>query len=210
MKRLIEIQQKLKAPKNQYNWFWKYKYRSCEDILQAVKPLLAEQKLVLILSDEVVCEWDREYSRTNNKNNQESESVYAKWCRFYIRATAKLFDEDWRLIAQSFALAREEEEKKWMDGSQITWTASSYARKYALNWLFAIDDWIDSDTTNKWEKEVKEEKKWFNKEELERLEKNTEYLSKFESSDDLIKDIEKLWFSISKEMKVKIADARSK
>lgn len=211
MKRLIEIQQKLKAPKNQYNWFWKYKYRSCEDILQAVKPLLAEQKLVLILSDEVVCEWDREYSRANNKNNQESESMYAKWCRFYIRATAKLFDEDWKLIAQSCALAREEEEKKWMDGSQITWTASSYARKYALNGLFAIDDWIDSDTTNKWEqKEVKEEKKWFNKEELERLEKNTEYLSKFESSDDLIKDIEKLWFSISKEMKVKIADARAK
>lgn len=211
MKRLIEIQQKLKAPKNQYNWFWKYKYRSCEDILQAVKPLLAEQKLVLILSDEVVCEWDREYSRANNKNNQESESMYAKWCRFYIRATAKLFDEDWKLIAQSCALAREEEEKKWMDGSQITWTASSYARKYALNGLFAIDDWIDSDTTNKWDqKEVKEEKKWFNKEELERLEKNTEYLSKFESSDDLIKDIEKLWFSISKEMKVKIADARAK
>jgi len=211
MKRLIEIQQKLKAPKNQYNWFWKYKYRSCEDILQAVKPLLAEQKLVLILSDEVVCEWDREYSRANNKNNQESESMYAKWCRFYIRATAKLFDEDWKLIAQSCALAREEEEKKWMDGSQITWTASSYARKYALNGLFAIDDWIDSDTTNKWDqKEVKEEKKWFNKEELERLEKNTEYLSKFESSDDLIKDIEKLWFSISKEMKVKIADARDK
>jgi hypothetical protein len=137
--------------------------------------------------------------------------MYAKWCRFYIRATAKLFDEDWKLIAQSCALAREEEEKKWMDGSQITWTASSYARKYALNGLFAIDDWIDSDTTNKWDqKEVKEEKKWFNKEELERLEKNTEYLSKFESSDDLIKDIEKLWFSISKEMKVKIADARAK
>ena len=212
MKRLIEIQQKLKAPKNQYNWFWKYKYRSCEDILQAVKPLLAEQKLVLILEDEVVCEWDREYSRANNKQWQESESVFAKWCRFYIKATAKLIDENWKILAQSSALAREEEEKKWMDGSQITWTASSYARKYALNWLFAIDDWIDSDSTNKWEKSSSESqsksKKWFNDADLKRLEKKTEYLKKFETSDDLIKDIQK-FYSISDDMKIKVADIRA-
>lgn len=191
MKRLLEIQAKLKAPKSQYNSFWKYKYRNCEDILEALKPLLAEQWLTLLFVDDISHIWDR----------------------YYVEARANLYDtETWKLICYSTALAREEEFKKWMDGSQITWSSSSYARKYALCWMFLIDDWIDSDTTNKGEekKEEKAEKKWFNKEELERLEKNTEYLSKFESSDDLIKDIEKLWFSISKEMKVKIADARAK
>ena len=212
MKRLIEIQQKLKAPKNQYNWFWKYKYRSCEDILQAVKPLLAEQKLVLILQDEVVCEWDREYSRDQESNNKTTEKVRVSWCRFYIKATATLYDENWNIVARTSALSREEEEKKWMDGSQITWTASSYARKYALNWLFAIDDWIDSDTTNKWEKSSSESKskakKWFNDDDLKRLEKKTEYLKKFETSDDLIKDIQK-FYSISDDMKIKVADIRA-
>lgn len=215
MKRLLEIQKKLKAPKNQFNSFWKYKYRSCEDILQAVKPLLAEQKLVLILHDDVVVEWEREYSRETIKSDKESEKVFEKWCRFYIVATAQLFDEDWKLIAQTSALAREEEEKKWMDGSQITWTASSYARKYALNWLFAIDDWIDSDTTNKWEekksekKEESKEAKRFNKEQLDNLKGNTEYLKKFESSEALLQDIYNRWYAVSKDMKLKIADVRA-
>ena len=215
MKRLLEIQQKLKAPKSQRNNFGNYNYRSCEDIIEAVKPLLAEKKLVLVLWDEIVCMWEREYS----KSTKDWVNSYEKWCRFYVKATATLYDETWKLIAQTSAYAREEEEKKWQDWSQITGSSSSYARKYALNWLFAIDDWVDSDTTNKWEekkevkKEVKkeekkedwEEKPWFNKPDLERLQGNKEYLEKFKTSEDLIKDIEK-YYRVSKEMKMKIAD----
>ena len=220
MKRLLEIQQKLKAPKSQYNDFWKYKYRSCEDILQAVKPLLAEQKLALIFEDEVVCVWERTYSRnTDDSKKWLKESIDETWWRYYIKATAKLYDDSWKLLTQTSALAREEEEKKWMDGSQITWTASSYARKYALNWLFAIDDWIDSDTTNKWDekksekksesKEEQKETKRFNKEQLENLKWNTEYLKKFESSEALLQDIYNRWYAVSKDMKMKIADVRA-
>lgn len=220
MKRLIEIQQKLKAPKTQYNDFWKYKYRSCEDILQAVKPLLAEQKLVLTLEDEVVCIWERTYSRnTDDSKKWIKETVNEAWWRYYIKATAKLFDDSWKLIIQTSAFAREEEEKKWQDWSQISWSSSSYARKYCLAWMFLLDsnDWIDSDATNKWdwaEKKVEEKKesketKRFNKEQLENLKWNTEYLKKFDSSDALLTDIQKLWYSISKEMKLKIADVRA-
>ena len=210
MKRLLEIQQKLKAPKSQRNNFGNYNYRSCEDIIEAVKPLLAEQKLVLNLTDEIVLVWDR----------------------FYVKATAIVVDLDWKPLAASTAYAREEETKKWMDWSQITGASSSYARKYALNWLFAVDDWVDSDKTNKWEwssevktkKEVKKseggevqnkveksdtqdtkEKPWFNKPELERLKGNKEYLEKFENSDSLITDIEK-YYRVSSKMKIDIAD----
>ena len=220
MKRLIEIQQKLKAPKSQYNDFWKYKYRSCEDILQAVKPLLAEQKLVLILEDEVVCVWERTYSRnTDDSKKWLKESIDETWWRYYIKATAKLYDDSWKLLAQTSAYAREEEEKKWQDWSQISWSSSSYARKYCLAWLFCLDsnDWIDSDATNKWQsdekkseaKEEQKETKRFNKEQLEKMKANTEYLKKFASSDALIQDIQKLWYSISKDMKMKIADVRA-
>lgn len=136
MKRLIEIQKKLKAPKNQYNSFGKYKYRSCEDILEGVKPLLAEAGLALIIHDQI----------------QAIEG------RFYITATATLWDEEGKQITSSTASAREEEVKKGMDGSQVTGAASSYARKYALNGLFAIDDTKDADATNTHDKEVKKEK----------------------------------------------------
>lgn len=121
--RLNSIQQELKAPKNQMNKFGGYKYRSCEDILEAVKPLL--NGLVLSISDEIV-------------------SVDG---RFYIKATASLFDEAGQTFSAS-ALAREAEIKKGMDEAQITGSASSYARKYALNGLFAIDDTKDADDTN--------------------------------------------------------------
>lgn len=220
MKRLIKIQQKLKAPKTQYNDFWKYKYRSCEDILQAVKPLLAEQKLVLTLEDEVVCIWERTYSRnTDDSKKWIKETVNEAWWRYYIKATAKLFDDSWKLIIQTSAFAREEEEKKWQDWSQISWSSSSYARKYCLAWMFLLDsnDWIDSDATNKWdwaEKKVEEKKesketKRFNKEQLENLKTNTDYLKKFEKSEDLLQDIYNLWYAVSKEMKMKIADVRA-
>lgn len=127
--KLMKIQSKLNVPKNQYNSFGKYHYRSCEDILTAVKPLLAEEKLILTLSDEVV--------ETGG--------------RVYVKATAKLTDCEPQNPQDIFeyintAYAREDESKKGMDGAQITGTASSYARKYALNGLFAIDDSKDPDT----------------------------------------------------------------
>jgi hypothetical protein len=129
--KLMNIQSKLKAPKNQYNSFGKYNYRSCEDILEGVKPLLKETQTVLTISDEVINIGDR----------------------FYIKATATLTDtEDGRSISVS-ALAREDENKKGMDLSQVTGSTSSYARKYALNGLFCIDDTKDSDATNKHGKE---------------------------------------------------------
>lgn len=130
MKRLIEIQKELKAPKGQYNSFGKYKYRNCEDILEAVKPLLEARNLFITLNDEI------EYIGT----------------RFYVRATATIYDNEGKKIMSTSAYAREEESKKGMDASQVTGASSSYARKYALNGLFAIDDTKDSDTTNKGDK----------------------------------------------------------
>ena len=123
MKELINIQSELKAPKGQYNSFGKYKYRSAEDILEAVKPLCAKYDCELTLSDEMVYIGDR----------------------YYIKATAKIEHEGSSPVSVT-AYAREAETKKGMDESQITGTASSYARKYALNGLFCIDDTKDADT----------------------------------------------------------------
>ena len=122
--KLLNIQTKLKAPKNQRNNFGKYNYRSCEDILESVKPLCLKESVTLTLSDELVLIGER----------------------YYIKATAKLTDD--KESVEVTAYAREEETKKGMDGSQITGASSSYARKYALNGLFDIDDTKDSDTTN--------------------------------------------------------------
>ncbi len=124
--KLANVQSALKAPKGQYNSFGKYKYRSCEDIVESVKPLLKSNGLLLTLSDEIVLIGDR----------------------FYVKATAEVIDtKDGSKITVS-ALAREEESKKGMDASQVTGASSSYARKYALNGMFAIDDTKDSDSTN--------------------------------------------------------------
>ena len=122
MKELIEIQRELKAPKGNYNSFGKYKYRSAEDILESVKPLCHKNGCLLTLSD----------------------SVELIGERFYIKATAKITNGTDSVEVTAYA--REEETKKGMDGSQITGTASSYARKYALNGLFCIDDTKDADT----------------------------------------------------------------
>ena len=122
MKHVMAIQRELRAPKGNYNSFGKYKYRSCEDILEAVKPLCYKNESVLTISDELC---------------QIGE-------RYYVKATAKLKTPDTEFI--STAYARESETKKGMDESQITGTASSYARKYALNGLFCIDDTKDADT----------------------------------------------------------------
>ena len=135
--KLMNIQQELKAPKGQYNSFGKYAYRSCEDILEAVKPLLKKEKVTLTISDEL------QYIGN----------------RYYIKATATLIDTESDATISNSAYAREEETKKGMDGSQITGASSSYARKYALNGLFGIDDNKDSDTTNIQNKEEKEDKK---------------------------------------------------
>lgn len=124
--KLSAIQQELKAPKNQFNSFGGYNYRSCEDILEAVKPITAAHKTVLTLEDLLV-----------NVGG-----------RYYIQATARLHDLESKEVAEATAFAREEETKKGMDGSQVTGASSSYARKYALNGLFCIDDAKDSDFTN--------------------------------------------------------------
>ncbi len=125
--KLLLIQAALKCPKNQINKFGGYNYRSCEDILEAVKPLLYDTQTTLTISDEIVAVGDR----------------------IYVKATATLKDsETWEIVESNTAYARESESKKWMDESQITWASSSYARKYALNGLFLLDDVKDADATN--------------------------------------------------------------
>ena len=124
--KLIAIQSELKAPKSQYNNFGKYAYRNCEDILEALKPLLKEHKSTIYIADEIVTVLDR----------------------FYIKATVTFIDAETGEKIINTAYAREEECKKGMDGSQVTGASSSYARKYALNGMFAIDDTKDSDFTN--------------------------------------------------------------
>ena len=119
----LKITSELVAPKNRKNTFGGYNYRSCEDILEAVKPLLKKYECNLLLSDEVVC--------IGNAN--------------YIKATAMLVNKEGQSV-QATGLAREETNKKGMDSPQMTGTASSYARKYALNGLFCIDDTKDADT----------------------------------------------------------------
>ena len=132
-KKLIEVQTRLKAPKNQYNSFGKYSYRNCEDILEALKPILHEVGATIIISDEVV------------PVNE----------RYYVKATVKFIDTETGEVVEASANAREEDNKKGMDSSQLTGSTSSYARKYALNGLFAIDDTKDSDFTNTHDKEKK-------------------------------------------------------
>lgn len=124
LERVSALQTELKAPKGQTNKFGGYRYRSCEDILEAVKPLLQKYKMTLTLSDSLEYIGDR----------------------YYIHATATLFDTQSDEQLLNSAYAREAEAKKGMDDSQITGTASSYARKYALNGIFCIDDTKDADT----------------------------------------------------------------
>ena len=152
MQRLIKIQNELKAPKNQRNNFGGYNYRSCEDILEAVKPILLKNNVSLVLSDDIVCVGNR----------------------YYVKATATLFGDDGKEIIHTSAMAREAENKKGQDDSQITGATSSYARKYALNGLFCIDDTKDADATNTHGKDDKtpaqkaQETKQANKEQFEK------------------------------------------
>lgn len=122
--KLLAIQAELKAPKGQYNSFGKYNYRSCEDILEAVKPLCKAHNALVMISDVLEC--------ING--------------RFYVKAEATFVDTETSENVYVSAYAREADGKKGMDESQVTGTASSYARKYALNGLFCIDDAKDADT----------------------------------------------------------------
>ena len=135
--KLILMQSELKAPKSNYNDFGKYSYRSCEDILEAVKPLCKKYRALLTLTDDIEVIADR----------------------VYVKARAILRDvDDYNTAIEVQAFAREPSEKKGMDSSQVTGTASSYARKYALNGLFCIDDTKDADT-NEYQKQTKDIKK---------------------------------------------------
>lgn len=133
--KLLSMQSELKAPKNQYNSFGKYSYRSCEDILEAVKPLGVKYKVVTTLHDEIVLIGNR----------------------YYLKATATAIDTETNEGIEVSAYAREDETKKGMDLAQVTGSVSSYARKYALNGLYCIDDTKDSDATNKGDKEGKKQ-----------------------------------------------------
>lgn len=132
IEKIVSIQSELKAPKGQYNSFGKYNYRSCEDILEGVKPLLAKHGLVLTIQDSIDLIGDR----------------------FYVKATATITDGKEQLSTSAYA--RESLDKKGMDASQVTGATSSYARKYALNGLLAIDDTKDADTMDNSKKPVQQ------------------------------------------------------
>ena len=171
MEKLIKIQKELKAPKNQYNNFGKYKYRSCEDILEALKPLLAEEKLLLTIEDKIVSVGNR----------------------VYVKAIATITDGEKQVSVSAYA--REAEDKKGMDTSQITGATSSYARKYALNGLFLIDDTKDADTD--------EQHKVVNNigENLKKVEVKTEKSKKWAEIKSLVNDITDQPFIEEKEYK---------
>lgn len=136
LKKLFEIQQELKVPKNQRNTFGNYNFRNCEDIMEASKPICKKYNCLLTCSDEVIYVGER----------------------YYIRATATLFDLDSNESISTNAEAREEETKKGMDASQITGASSSYARKYALNGLLQLDDNKDADTTEYQKQQINNKK----------------------------------------------------
>lgn len=133
-KKLMEVQNALKAHKSQFNSFGKYSYRNCEDILEAVKPLLKQHGAVIVISDEIVLIGDR----------------------YYVKATCKFIDVETGDVIENSALAREDLNKKGQDVSQTTGATSSYARKYALNGLLCIDDTKDSDSTSEDKEELQD------------------------------------------------------
>lgn len=167
MKELLQIQSELKAPKGQFNAYGKYKYRSCEDILEAVKPILKKNNCTLLLSDSLIYVGER----------------------YYIKATATLVNAEGKSVSTE-AYAREEETKKGMDASQITGASSSYARKYALNGLLCIDDNKDSDTTNTGDNAPAAPAK-ASKEDSAEVEKAIAEINAAKSKDELITSIAK-------------------
>ena len=145
---LTKIQNEIKAPKNQKNNFGDYNYRSCEDIQQALKPILEKYKCMVVLSDEiVVVGTGQSISNTITKSDAVLESYLTSGERFYIKATATFYDPSGNTLSVS-AYAKESYKKKGMDDSQVTGSASSYARKYALSGLLLLDDTKDADSFN--------------------------------------------------------------
>jgi len=148
-KKLLQIQNELKCPKNLYNKFGNYSYRSAENILENVKPLCIRHSVVLVLDDE----------------------IQTLGTRYYVKATATLYDAETGEKISNSAYAREEENKKGMDGSQITGSCSSYARKYALNGLFCLDDVKDADSMDNSEETKKASTKYATNEQIEAIKK---------------------------------------
>lgn len=148
--KLLAVQTELKAPKGQTNSFGKYKYRSCEDILEAVKPLLKKYKAAIVISDDLILIGDR----------------------FYVEAIATFYDVENEASVKNTAFARESENKKGMDDSQVTGATSSYARKYALNGLLLIDDTKDADTDEFRNQQKDKEERKFDKD-TEKMKKST-------------------------------------
>lgn len=175
MEILNKIQKELKAPKNQYNAFGKYKYRSCEDILEAVKPLL--NNATLVINDEMVVIGER----------------------YYIKATATLTEADKSISATAYA--REPEEKKGMDSAQITGATSSYARKYALNGLFLIDDTKDSDATNNGTSEKNVNNVYKARQEAEKIKTLPELRKFYAKNKGLGKEFDSYIVELSKKLK---------
>jgi hypothetical protein len=194
-----DIQAELKAPKNQYNNFGKYNYRSCEDIVEAAKPLLAERGFHLNLSDEMV----------------------EVGGRVYVKATASVKDGE-KVVDYAHGWARETETKKGMDEAQITGAASSYARKYALNGLFAIDDTKDADTQDNSQHRARsdgeyisspsstpsdDDKPWFNDDDLDGM--RAKFLAAIQSGErtqqEIVKNLRNT-FKVSKKMAAEIEE----
>ena len=165
VEKLMRIQTKIKAPKSQYNKFGKYFYRNCEDILCAIKPLLQEEKCIIVISDDLVLIGNR----------------------YYIKAEAKIVDCETGEKISTNAYAREDEDKKGMDASQVTGSTSSYARKYALNGLLCIDDSKDADSNENEESKKQDLLKEFEKE-IKRTGKSCKYFLK-EAAADTVEDL---------------------
>ena len=186
IKRVADIQRGLKAPKNQYNSFGKYNYRSCEDIMEGLKPILGE--LVVTVSDDIKMVGDR----------------------IYVVATAKITDGE-HSISNS-AMARESLTKKGMDDSQITGTASSYARKYALNGLFLIDDTKDADSMNGNQKAPAKQSgqniNWYNSFENDKQFMLVDIQSGAKTADMIISELKANGFAVSNQVADQIKQLR--
>jgi peroxiredoxin family protein len=190
IKKVAEIQRNLKAPKNQFNAFGKYKYRSCEDIMEGLKPILGE--LVVTVSDDIKMVGDR----------------------IYIVATAKITDGE--NSVSNTAMARESLTKKGMDDSQITGTASSYARKYALNGLFLIDDTKDADSMDGEQKQPAKSAKqsqqqntnWYNTFENDKQYMLVDIQSGAKTADMIISELKANGYAVSNQVADQIKNLR--
>ena len=197
MKELISIQSELKAPKGQWNKFGKYNYRSCEDILEAVKPLCKKYDVTLTITDDVIVVPVQEKYAIQDKNKNVT-GYDESGARVYVKATAEIINSEGQRHSVS-AFARESFNKAGMDSSQITGAASSYARKYALNGLFLIDDNKDADNNNK---EKQPETKPKKKLPADKFGEAVKFLKGGKSMDEL-----KSFYEIDADMEIKLTNA---